>query len=105
MAMFGNSMSKASVNLKNLRKNSRGIYWFMLIVLLALEVMVVKKSVDIVMNSQKVASQKITGGVRINFTDYQAIVQRMQRAEDYKPQSPVQQNPFNTPANPINIIQ
>jgi hypothetical protein len=97
--------SKSFIFLKNLKKNSTGIYWFMILALLAMEVFVVKDSVSIILGSKKEGLAGHTGGVKINFTDYQAIVQRMQRAESYKPPVPIEDNPFNHSAIPVEIIR
>lgn len=95
-------MPNLSIKLKNfasnllaLKKNLAIVFYLGLLVLVGFEVWTVKTSVDQAMASLQVQPPSRTvQRVRINFTDYDAGVKKIQNGLNFSPNLHPAQNPF-----------
>ena len=85
-----------------LRRNSSFIFLVLIIGLLICEGFVIKNAVFKVLNwSDQIPPITVAKGVRINFTNYDQVVDRIQRAQDFKPEGDTSRNPFySKPGSP-----
>jgi hypothetical protein len=94
-------MNKLAIKLKNLsspkalKKNISLVFVVMLFCLFIYEAYVIKNCVyDVFFNRPEVAKPASNKSVRINFADYNAIVERIQNAKSFKVTDWAQNNPF-----------
>lgn len=91
-----------SANLGNLTnilgkfvKNLSWLFFVIFLGILVIEAFEIKTSVQITLNAGKepvvVSKEK---GVRINFDDYDKIVQRIEAAQNFEPTGGITKNPF-----------
>jgi hypothetical protein len=96
------------------KKISRGMFFVLIFGLFILEAFVVKDSVLKVLNwEEQIPAVSPAKGVRINFADYDKVVNRIQSASEFKPSggtgrslfNPKSSNPELSPATttPVNI--
>ncbi|MDE2311859.1 MAG: hypothetical protein KGJ93_02085 [Patescibacteria group bacterium] len=88
-----------SASLKNFHgQKVRPQYLFLLVLLivLALDIMVIKNSVGVVLGWGSVPPPlpTKTSGIRVDFQDYQDILTSMQQAQNFQPTASVSKNPF-----------
>lgn len=77
------------------KKQTSAIFWLALIILLILESFVINRSVQIILEVHRTQNVMVNGRlVRINFSVYNQIVERISKASVYTPQDPIQTNPF-----------
>ena len=80
---------------KDLRGQIVFIFWFVFFLLLFFQISIIKTSVKHVLNPNgAVAEVKASQGVRINFKNYDEVVVKIQKAEDFKVSERVNKNPF-----------
>jgi hypothetical protein len=71
------------------------LFWLLLIVLFGAEAFMLRGSVQQMIQANKPAAPvKQSSGVRVNFTDYQKIVSRIEKGQNYQPTSLVTRDPF-----------
>lgn len=98
--------NKLSVSFKNFRGSKLDLRYLFLIILLctfALDAWVGKAEVDMVLTlqNQQIPAPK-GAGVRVDFDNYNKIVQRIQQADSFVPTGGITKNPF-APSQPDNI--
>jgi hypothetical protein len=98
-------MSKlSSYNLKNvmdlgvkLGKNLSVIFSIILVVILVLVAIQIKNTVKPVISPEQVVPPlKPAQGVRINFTQYREVVNRLNQSSEFRPSTRPLANPFNS---------
>ena len=87
-----------------LRKQTGLFFWIALVVLIMLELLVLRRSATIMISIKNVDQPlEISQTVRVNFTAYDDISQRIDSASSYSPPPDINQNPFaasvTSPAN------
>jgi hypothetical protein len=95
-------MNLPTYKLKNLitsAKDLRGqlilIFWFVFLLLLFFQVSIIKTSVKHVLNPGGIITEvKTSQGVRINFKNYDEVVAKIERAEEFETSPRVNKNPF-----------
>jgi hypothetical protein len=86
------SISRLSGGIKN---NAAPVFWLILAVIIVLEVLVLVNAVKIILNTQTPSYYKpSSGGVRINFVDYEKNIQRIQNAGSFTPSPEAGADPF-----------
>jgi hypothetical protein len=82
-------------------KNLTWTFFVIFLILVVFEIFEVKNSVDIALNVNQ-APPLVTAekGVRINFSQYETVVQRIEAAPNFVPDAPITQDPFSVPAPP-----
>ena len=92
------SFSQISSFLKSKSKQASVVYAFVaiLLALLVWEILVVKDSVRVVLELENQQAPVAGGrkGVRVNFTDYDQIIKRVDQASVFKPTGGIAKNPF-----------
>ena len=99
MAKLNLSLNPKQI-LSKLTQNLGLLFFVTFMILLVLEGVELKKSVDIVVNlNQEVPPPVEVKGVRINFDNYNLVVERIERAETFRPTGGITKNPFNPEAS------
>ncbi len=82
-------------NVDVLKKNIGLVFWAILAVVIILEIFVIKASVlKVVESHSEPISQVKEKGVRINFEDYNKVINRINAAKDFEVTKPVVNDPF-----------
>lgn len=92
-----NKRPSISLNwLRNVKFNSAGLFYIILAGILLLEAMVIKDTVTLVLRleGQQPPVAANTKGVRINFEDYNKIVEKIEKAKSFRPNNNLEKNPF-----------
>jgi len=84
---------------KKITNNLGLVFLLMLITLIILEGLTVQTSVHMILNSTPQVQQVASKGVRVNFTNYDAVTRRIDQAATFLP-SGVQLNNSFTPYTP-----
>ncbi len=98
------------IGLKNfavrLTKNLRWVFFVIFLILAVFEITEINNSVQVALQAGKepVAASK-EKGVRINFDDYNRIVQRIQEAQYFQPTGGIAADPFTSSATPVSVKQ
>ena len=95
-------IKKTNINIslnifQNLSQSLKLFFLLALLVMLVMDGLAIKDSLFLMVSSQdQVAPSRTTTKVRINFTDYDAIVKRIQGAAYFQPSNLSQNNPFKS---------
>ncbi len=95
----------ANLNLKDLRHfkfDVRYLFLAILLVVLVMDGLVAKDAIDMVIKLEnQIAPVSAAGpGARINFSDYDYDVQRIQSGQNFQPSGGLTRDPFNPAAAP-----
>lgn len=84
-----------------LSKKIAWVFFAAFIILLFFEMLEVKKSLQIILSANREPPPPVTQrGVRINFSDYDKVVQKIQGAQSFIPSDGVAKNPFGIGQQP-----
>lgn len=89
-------------DLSHLKLDNRYLFLTILLIVLFLDGLVIKDAVGIVLHleSQTAPETPPAAGARINFKDYDFVVQRIQNGQNFKPSDGLTKDPFN-PSAPV----
>lgn len=91
-------MTMKTQNLSHyVKKNTNLFFWLLLLAVFVLEGLVIKRSVDIVQNSNMLVGGVPTSrGVRVDFETYHGILSRLEQNRSFRPSSSFVPNPFQS---------
>jgi hypothetical protein len=96
-SLSGTSLIALKNNFNKLGKNFSWLFYLILIIVLAFEVIEVQKSVEIMLESKREPAVMVKDkGVKINFDDYNAVVKKIENGQIYQPPQNNVSNPFQT---------
>ena len=82
-------------NIDVLKKNVGLVFWAILFIVIILEIFVIKDSIlKVVESNSEQVSPKKEKGVRVNFEDYDKVINRIDAAVDFEVTEPVANDPF-----------
>lgn len=95
-------MNKLTVSFKNillkftsLKKRISAIFWLALLIIFVLEFFVISNSINLILGMYKnPQAVKKTPGVRINFENYNYVIERMEKGKTFQNSPRVSKNPF-----------
>ena len=78
-------------------KNLGWVFLSILILIFVMQALEIKKSVDVILSSnQETVAPVSKRGVRINFENYDKVIDRIQNGQIFVPSHTITKNPFGT---------